>query len=893
MRIIPKSSKVQTSIWKGLTLVDFILLFAFSVLAFVILISNLPYRWIWALGVVSLAFPLFLKSDGVRAYSEIGHIATYLASQKTFSKKNVAKKAAKKKKSKSKKKGKKDVKNLIPYSEIKENGVIAFNAGYYAKVIEILPVEFALMSEFEQNAKITRLANAINLLSDSQTLDLIKIDRPVNYDGFIAEISAQLEAENEKKKKDKAKVQILETRLAQLQNLNSLEKTYKPYFYFVLYDGNLTALEATTSLLISALENEVELAARTLNAEDTAVFLRYNYNRDFDERDIKNIAREDYVDWLTPDEIKFTWLDYEINGRKASTVAVADYPLTVANGWGARIFDIPNTKVVLHIKTLDQQKAVRRIDRSFVELVTRNDIDRASGQIDNEVHIETMGALLKSLRMDSERLFDCTLTVTGYKNDESESISSVMKKIRQRIMSTGCTSNLLRCRQLDGFISASVTERSNLSNFERGINSESLAAIFPFVQSVMIEEHGYTLGSTTDLPVIVDFWKRGGRYTNSNVTVIGQPGGGKSYLMKFLISLLYGDNSKIFVLDPENEYLKLCKSLGGTFIDVGSSTNGIINPFQIYDVLTETGERAEPRVVYFAHLRFLDAFFKSILNGIHEDTLETINNLVIECYKAKGIDENTPVNGLKSNAFPIFDDLFALVQKRLKTVKTEMMKEHLQRAEAYLAKFASGGRFANLWNGYSSLSSASRFTVFNFQSLFATKNIDVARAQMLLVTKFIAQEIINARELNRNKTDGALLHPVLIFDEGYQFIDEKNPVALDFVYEQFKKIRKYAGMAAFITQNISDFNKAGIADKTTAILKNTQYHFIFPLREGDVNDLVDLYRGAGDLNEVEQYEIANNRRGRAFLISHAKSRICFDVVAPDNLAEMFDEQVGC
>ena len=191
MRIIPKSSKVQTSIWKGLTLFDFILLFAFSVLVFVILISNLPYRWVWAMGVIAFAFPLFLKSDGVRAYSEIGHIAVHLARKKKFTKKAI---------------GKTNVKNLIPYSEISEDGVIVFNAGYYGRVFEVLPVEFALMSEFEQNAKITRLANAINLLSETQTLDLVKIDRPVNYDAFIQDIKAQIEAAQSGEDANKIKI---------------------------------------------------------------------------------------------------------------------------------------------------------------------------------------------------------------------------------------------------------------------------------------------------------------------------------------------------------------------------------------------------------------------------------------------------------------------------------------------------------------------------------------------------------------------------------------------------------------------------------------------------------------------------------------------------------------
>ena len=876
MRLIPKNSKVKTSIWKGFTLLDMTIAFLVGALVLVVLMSNLPGQWIWALAIILIAFPLFLESDGQRAYNDIGYIAKHLVATKKF------------KKSGTKKEGKID--ELIPWKEIAEDGTLIFTAGYFAKVVEIEPIEFGLMSTFEQNLKISRLADALNILTETQSLELVKLDRPINYDDFAQKLRTQIEREQEKPEgeQDKKRIEILTVRLQQIDNLNLQEKTYKPFFYFVIFDNNRGALESTTRAFVNILEGSVELPSpKVLNASETANFLKYGYNRDFDERDVKNIKRENLIDYVKPNEVKFTWLGYEVDGRKAATYAVSDFPLTVGNAWGAGVFAIPNTKVVLRLKSVETAAAIKRIDRTYVELLTRNDIDRASRQIDKEVHIETMAELLKSLQMNSERLFDCTLTVTGYDNDGGK-LSDVMKKIRQQISSQGLMTSTLRCRQLDGFIAASVTQRNALKNFERGINSTSLAAVFPFAQSILIEKNGYTLGANGNLPVIVDFWKRGGKFTNSNMTIIGQSGGGKSFTMKFLIDLLYSDNTRIFVLDPENEYAKLCKELGGNFIDVGSSENGIINPFHIYDVLTENGERAEPSVVYYAHLRFLEQFFRTILRGINEDTLEIINNIVVECYGERKITEFTSVSDLKPNDFPTFDDLLKLTRKRLKSSKSELETLNLQRAEQYLMKFATGGRFANLWNGASSLSSDSRFIVFNFQSLFTTKNDDVARAQMLLVTKFIAQEIINIREQNRGVAESDVMHPILFFDEGYQFIDEDNPIALDFVYEQYKKIRKYSGMAGFITQNISDFNKSAVAAKTTAILKNTQYHFIFPLREGDVKDLVELYSGASALNEIEQYEITNNGRGRCFLISHAKSRLCFNIIAPDALTKNFD-----
>lgn len=871
MRLIPKSSKVSTSIWKNFTLIDLIILFGFFILECLVLASNIPYNWVIAVIILVVGIILFMESAGERAYKDIGYIVRYLVVPKTFSKEQG---------------GRKSIDTLIPYKEIKADGTIAFNEGYFAKVIEVQPVEFGLMSGFEQNFKISNLAKAINNLSDTQEMQLIKLDRPINYDVMIERLETKIEQSSDEKERE-----LLSVRLNQLNNLNATDKTYKPFYYFVIYDTSEATLNSTCRAFIEQLEQAVELQSNFLSAPDTAVFLKYNYYRDFDEREVKKIDKDKYIDFIKPSKVDFSWLGYNIDGKEAFTFAIADYPLTVGNAWGSRLFDIPNTKVCLHIKGVDSAQAIKRIDRAYIEVATKEGRNKASQIINDEVHIETMGELLKSLQMDSERLFDCTLTITGYNNDGGK-LETLRKKVRQHVQAQGFTPNPLRCRQLDGFITANVSRRATLKNFERGINTESLSAIFPFSQSILVEKNGYTLGASGNVPVILDFWKRGGRFTNSNLSIIGQSGGGKSFFMKYLITLLYSEKSKIYVLDPENEYVKLCKSLDGNFIDVGNSEKGIINPFHIYDVLTESGDRAEPNVVYSAHLRFLDGFLKTILEGIHPDTLELINNLIVEVYKEKKITPETDVKGWKADKFPTFDDLLALIKKREKAVSTALEKEHLGRAEQYLKKFGSGGRFSNLWNGYSSLSSDNKFTVFNFQNLFATKNVEVARAQMLLITKYLSQEIINVRELNRNRRDDDLLHPVLFFDEGYQFIDEKNTIALDFIYEQYKKIRKYGGMCGFITQNISDFNREGIADKTTAILKNSQYSFIFPLKEGDVKDLVELYSGATELNEVEQYEIANNGRGRAFLINHAKSRLCFDVIAPDVIVELFDDQTG-
>ncbi len=483
-------------------------------------------------------------------------------------------------------------------------------------------------------------------------------------------------------------------------------------------------------------------------------------------------------------------------------------------------------------------------------------------------------------------LFDCTLTITGF-NNTKESNAAFRKELRRQLVSGGFRVNFLRGRQFQGFASATISQKSNLKSLERGINSESLAAIFPFVFTSIIEPKGFTLGYEY-YPVIIDIWKRNNKYINSNLMVLGKSGSGKSFFTKTLLSMIYSENSRIFILDPENEYSVLCKNVGGKFIDVGNATEGRINPLHIYQILTDDGTPAAPEIVFSAHLQFLESFFRIVLNGITSDALEELNNIITKVYELKGITDNTDCKDFKAEDFPVFDDLYNVVFSEYEKEVLPSRKANLERIKTYVAKFASGGRYSVLWNGASTLTSTEKLIVFNFQSLLGSQNNVVSNAQMLVIMRYLDQQIINIRELNRDgKTN---IHPFVAIDEGYNFIDQDNPVALDFVYLWYKRIRKYNGSIMFLTQNLSDIlGNPTIVQKTTAIINNTQYSFIFALAPADLQILTDLYKSAGDINETEQNQIANAGNGECFLICSANERTRFKIVASDLVYTLFEK----
>ena len=329
-------------------------------------------------------------------------------------------------------------------------------------------------------------------------------------------------------------------------------------------------------------------------------------------------------------------------------------------------------------------------------------------------------------------------------------------------------------------------------------------------------------------------------------------------------------------------------------IDVGSSINGIFNPFHIYPSLE--GEEGGDDDSLNIHLQFLEQFYKIILPGISTDAFEALNSLTVELYQRKGITANSDFSSLKPEDFPIFDDLMDLLKEKLATEKDEYYQRNYQIAKTFIEKFASGGRNSNLWNGYTTIKTNENFICFNFRSLIINRNDTIANAQMLLIFKYLDNEIAKNRDFNLKYFADAELEEdhrriIVTVDEAHVFINKKFPIALDFMAQMAKRIRKYNGMQIIITQNIKDFvGSEEIAQQSTAVINASQYSMIFSLSPNDMTDLINLYRNAGGINEEEQDSIVTARRGQAFLITGPMSRTSLQIEALSTVKKLFEKK---
>ena len=401
----------------------------------------------------------------------------------------------------------------MPYKNIKDN-FIEYSA-YYAGVLQIDPREFGLLSEFRQNQMIDEnFGRIIREIIDHTKATIVKIDRKLSFEAY-----AKLE---EKKKEElqklfengelteeelNSRLKIIDDRIRIYNDLTDENPVIKPFYYLVVYDHNKDTI---TEILNDSIEifQGIGMTSHILDTKELALFLKYNYTANFNEKDLDVLSDEELMSWVCPHNIEFKPRSAIVDGEECFTFTIKNFPISVMNAWGYKIFNIPNTKIVMNIAPYEKQKAIRMIDRSIQELAAQSENSyKASAIIDKQTHIDTLVEVLRMLQNDNETLYGVTLHVTLFPGTDmpKDTIRNFKKSVKRIFAEDGFEVVDNYFRQNVAFISTNLSRLDLMTDFQRAIHSNSVAASFPFVLSNVMDDTGCILGTENSYPVIVDF----------------------------------------------------------------------------------------------------------------------------------------------------------------------------------------------------------------------------------------------------------------------------------------------------------------------------------------------------------------------------------------------------
>lgn len=849
-RIIPKNTKVSQTFFKGICLKDIIIVaieIAFLIAAFT---SNLgTFKYILMIVSAGLVGFSIISFDGTKGYTIMDKLFTYVVRKKKLN----------------------PAEAIVPMTDITGDRLVY--PKYVGKVLEIQPIQFGLLDEAVQNGIITSFSEIFKNVTE-ETVQLIKLDRELDLNSNIQCLNANkqfvLNSKQFNENEKTVRAEIIDSQIETLKHVMT-EKLYYSAYYMAVYAKDESIVDEKVKVIQDVLAVN-KVVSKKLEGDELVRFVKANVVNKPDESE--EFDRENPVAFITPQNYRLATDHIELNGQKQINLSVKEYPVIVGNAWGESLFDDDNTKVVLTAVQTNKDKLIKQLDRAVTEMREKTEKDiKESVLVESLTHLETLQNLLVQLKNENETVLDVNIDITFY--PQGEFYKQERNDYKRKLRNHGFVADDLYCNQFEGFVNGNLSRANLLKNLKHGINSESLAAVFPFTSNKIIEENGVLIG-VGRYPVLLNFFKRDDVHQNSNMFVIGSSGAGKSYYIKTLCTLLAGNGERIYLLDPHNEYVKMMRNLGGKVVDV-SGRNSKMNPLQIVFI----GEGS-----FDSQLQFLEEFFKVTCSNLKADSFELLNRLIVELYDKFNINANTDILKLKPSDYPIMDDLFEFVKNYANPTKNEYLARHIYTLTNFLFKFSNLGRYSSIWNGYTTLEIKENVIAFTFQTLFSNENSVVAKAQMLMLTRYVNNQVIN--NFNENEKNGTNNKTIVVIDEAHKFISKDNYVALTFMKRNAKELRKYGAMQIVATQSVQDFiANEDLTSESKAVISESQYSSIFRLTAPACDDFVKLYSSIG-INDSERQLILTNDRGNTFFMGSSFERDSFQIVASDVVQEVID-----
>jgi type IV secretory pathway VirB4 component len=572
------------------------------------------------------------------------------------------------------------------------------------------------------------------------------------------------------------------------------------------------------------------------------------------------------------------------------TLAIIDYPSTVHGNWLSKLYRFKgNVSLSFHLNPDTSEKMIKNVSDSIEELESR--LHPAKGkpsprrEEDLKNKIASAQKVLKNLMNgDSNSIYNVHLYV-HITATSVEELDYVTKKVTNVLWTVGLKSSVPFDRMRYAFNSVLPILQNDLSEWTyRNMDIEATSSLFPFDESEIFEESGIVKGInlTTGSLVLINQHK----LKNHNEFVLGMAGAGKSFYMKKDILRYFAQGVKIYIIDPEREYAKMIKKIGGQVVTISSMSRTVINPLEIMhsniDLVEDYKEDSQEEAVTSKSLLHqkitrLLVFFKLIKKDLTPLEGALIEDHLISVYNKKNINWFTDFSKLKAEDFPILEDLY----KEMKEKDDDRLRDFL----AILKTYVSGSN-SLMFNGYTNVNLYSDAIVFDLKEL--EDESDSQAAAMFNVLSFLWDEITRDNKVWKR----------LYVDEAHVLADPNNPRAMKFLYNIYKRIRKYKGGCTAATQQLSDYLSA-IENKRNygkAILGNSQTKLFLSMEQTDIED-IEKYSIA-KLSKKERHILQSDKQGEGIFIA-GKRRVHIQVdhtpyemklIDPQKYMEMYGKE---
>ena len=312
---------------------------------------------------------------------------------------------------------------------------------------------------------------------------------------------------------------------------------------------------------------------------------------------------------------------------------------------------------------------------------------------------------------------------------------------------------------------------------------------------------------------------------NGNGFILGVSGSGKSFAAKREIcDIALSTNDDILIVDPEREYAPLIKGLGGEIIRIAAGSNNHINAM---DINANYGGENENPITLKAE--FILSLCEQLvgagkLTAKEKSIIDRCTANVYRGYLQRNFETKPPT---------------------LEQFHAELLRQEEPEArEVALAieLFTKG-----------SLNTFAQPTNVDIDNRFIVYDIKDLGRQLKTVGMLVVLDAIFNR-ITRNNNQGK--NTWLVIDEIYLLF--ANEYSANFLFEMWKRVRKYGAFCTGITQNVEDLLQSHTA---RTMLSNSEFLLMLNQAGSDRFELAKLL----NISDTQLSYITNAEAGKGLL----------------------------
>lgn len=598
--------------------------------------------------------------------------------------------------------------------------------------------------------------------------------------------------------------------------------------------------------------------------------------------DPEEIQTQDFLDMIAPSVCKF-YSEYFLCGNTYRCVwALREYPTSTEDQALLRYLG-EKDGVTLRIYTrivspLEEKKIIgNAANKNRMKQGNTNDLQES---IEAQSNLKDVVELIANMHRSKEPLIHCAVFLELQSND-FDGLKLLQTEVMTELVRSKLNVDRLILRQKQGFQSVMPSGFDAFhGQFERVLPASSVANLFPFTYSGKTDPDGFYLGSDKfGSNIIVDFNRRTDDKTNANILIIGNSGQGKSYLMKLILCNQREAGMNIICLDPEHEYIDLTKNLGGIFIDLmsGKYIINVLEP-KLWSAGDDEEDEDSPETfkqksVLSQHVSFLKDFFKSYKELTNEQ-MDTLELMLMELYQEFGISNATDIALLRHEEFPTLRDLYDHMKRKYRHFDKDGKQLYTERTLRELCLALNSiciGADSKFFNGHTNIKDG-QFVTFGVKGLLQASE-SIRNAMLFNVLSYMSNELL---------TNG---DTVASIDELYLFLT--NPVAVEYIRNFMKRVRKKNSSMILATQNLEDFNIEGIREMTKPLFSIPSHAFLFNAGNTDSRFYIDTLQ-----LEESEYELIRYPQRGCCLYKCGNERYNLAVHAPEYKERLFGNAGG-